>query len=119
MSLITIGIIVGLAWVFITILSMGAAPDERNAITADGTNTLLSAVGYMVVMYGCIYFKSGTMCWVAFILLGLLALVPLAGAIALIVKHECSGRRILSSLVSSLIPIFIDGCIYYTCILHG
>ena len=108
MSLITIGIIVGLAWVFINVLG----------ISADGTNTLLSAVGYMAVMYACMYFKTPAMDWVAFILLGLLALVPFAGAISLIIKHECSGRRMLSSLVSSLIPLFIDGCILYTCILH-
>ena len=118
MIFIVIGIVVGLAWIFITILGLGASPEERNDINADGTNTLLSAVGYMVVMYACMYFKSTTMDWVAFILLGLLALVPLAGAIALIVKHQCSGRRMLSSLISSLIPIFIDGCILYTCILH-
>ena len=118
MSLITVGIVVGLAWVFISILAMGAAPEERNDISADGTNTLLSAVGYMVVMYACMYFKSTTMDWVAFILLGLLAIVPVAGAIALIVKHECSPRRMLSSLISILIPVFIDGCILYTCILH-
>jgi accessory gene regulator protein AgrB len=118
MSFIAIGIVVGLAWVFISVLGMGARPDERNDISSDGTNTLLSAAGYMVVMYACMYFKSNTMDWVAFILLGLLALVPFAGSIALIVKHECSGRRMLSSLISSLIPIFIDGCILYTCILH-
>ena len=118
MSLITIGIIVGLAWVFINVLGMGAAPEERNDISADGTNTLLSAVGYMAVMYACMYFKTPAMDWVAFILLGLLALVPFAGAVSLIIKHECSGRRMLSSLISSLIPLFIDGCIMYTCILH-
>ncbi len=118
MSLITIGIIAGLAWVFITVLSLGAEPGERNDIGADGTNTLLSAAGYMVVMYACMYFKSNIMSWAAFILLGVLALVPLAGAIALIVKHECSGRRMLSSLISSLIPVFIDGCILYNCILN-
>ena len=118
MSLITVGIVVALAWVLINILAMGAKPEERNDINSDGTNVLLSGAGYMAVMYACIYFKSGTMDWVAFILLGLLALVPLAGAIALIVKHECSARRMLSSLISSLVPIFIDGCILYTCILH-
>lgn len=118
MSIITVGIVVGLAWLLITILGMGAAPEERNDINSDATNTLLSGAGYMVVMYACMYFKTRTMDWVAFILLGLLALVPLVGAIALIVKHECSWRRMLSSLISSLVPIFIDGCILYTCILH-
>ena len=118
MLFIAIGIVVALAWIFITIMGLGASPEERNDINSDATNTLLSAVGYMVVLYACTYFKSNTMDWVAFILLGLLAIVPLAGAIALIVKHECSGRRMISSLISSLIPIFIDGCILYTCILH-
>ncbi|MBR2547964.1 MAG: hypothetical protein IKF07_07240 [Eubacterium sp.] len=117
MSLITVGIVVGLAWIFISVLGMSAAPEERNDINSDGTNTLLSAVGYMAVMYACMYFKSDAMDWVAFILLGLLALVPLAGAIALIVKHEVSPRRMLSALISSLVPLFIDGCILYTCIL--
>lgn len=118
MSLIVVGIVVGIAWVFISILGMGAKPEERNDISSDATNTLLSAAGYMVVMYACMYFKTDAMDWVAFILLGLLALVPLAGAIALIAKHECSARRMLSSLISSLVPVFIDGCIFYNCILH-
>lgn len=116
--LIIAGIVVGAAWFFIQFLGMGAKAEERNDINSDGTNTLLSGVGYMAVMYACMYFKSGTMDWVAFILLGLLALVPLAGAIALIVKHQCSWRRMLSALISSLVPIFIDGCILYRCILH-
>ncbi|MBQ3282129.1 MAG: hypothetical protein IJH41_06970 [Eubacterium sp.] len=118
MSLITVGIVVALAWVLIMIFGMGAKPEERNDINGDGTNTLLSGAGYMVVMYACMYFKTTTMSWVAFILLGLLALVPLIGAIALIVKHEVSWRRMLSALISSLVPLFIDGCILYTCILH-
>lgn len=118
MTFIFVGIVVGLAWLFIQILGMGAKPEEKNDINSDGTNALLSAVGYMAVMYACMYFKSTTMCWVAFILLGLLALIPFIGAIALIVKHQCSGRRMLSALISSLVPIFIDGCILYTCILH-
>ena len=117
MSLITIGLIAVLAWVIIMFLTTGAAPEERNDIQADGTNTLLSAVGYMAVMYACMYFKSGAMSWVAFILLGLLALVPFAGAVMLIVKHECSVRRMLSSLISSAVPVFIDICILINCIL--
>ena len=116
--LIIAGIVVGIAWVIIQFLGMGAKPEEKNDINSDGTNVLLSGVGYMAVMYAFIYFKSGTMDWVAFILLGLLALVPLVGAIALIVKHQCSWRRMLSALIASLVPIFIDGCILYTCILH-
>lgn len=118
MSLITIGLVVLLAWIVITFLGTGAVPDERNDIRSDGTNTLLAGVGYMAVMYACMYFKTDAMDWVAFILLGLLALVPLAGAIALAVKHECSARRILSSLISSAVPVFIDICIYINCIMR-
>lgn len=118
MSLIGVGIVAGLAWLFIQILGMGAKPEERNDINSDATNTLLSAVGYMAVMFACTYFKSPVMDWVAVILLGLLALVPLVGAIALIVKRQCSVRRMITALISSLVPIFIDGCILYTCILH-
>ena len=55
MSLITVGIVVGLAWIFISVLGMSAAPEERNDINSDGTNTLLSAVGYMAVMYALFY----------------------------------------------------------------
>ena len=71
----------------------------------------------MAVMYACMYFKSDAMNWVAFILLGLLAIVPFAGAVMLIVKHECSWRRMLSALISSAIPVFIDICILINCIL--
>lgn len=117
MSLITIGLIVLLAWVFITFLGTTAVPEERNDIRSDGTNTLLSAVGYMAIMYACMYFKSDAMDWVAFVLLGLLALVPFIGAIMLIVKHECSAKRMISALVSSLVPVFIDICILINCIL--
>ena len=117
MPLITIGVIVLLAWVFITFLGTGAVPEERNDIRSDGTNTLLSAVGYMAIMYACMYFKTDAMDWVAFVLLGLLALVPFVGAVMLIVKHEVSWRRMLSALVSSLIPIFIDACIFINCIM--
>ena len=117
MSPVTIGLVAALAWVFIMFLSTGAKPEERNDIRSDGTNTLLSSVGYMVVLYACMKFESSTMCWVAFILLGLLALVPFAGAVMLAVKHECSVRRILSSLVSSAVPVFIDICILVNCIL--
>ena len=117
MSLIVIGIIAALVWIFIMFLSTGAVPEERNDIRSDGTNTLLSTVGYMAVLYACMYFKSVSMCWVAFILLGLLALVPFAGAVMLAVKHECSGRRITSALLSSLVPVFIDVCILLNCIL--
>ena len=118
MIYIIIGAIVAACWIFIQILGMGAKPEERNDINSDATNTLLSAVGYIVVMYACMYFKSVTMNWIAFVLLGLLALVPLVGAIALIVKHQCSVRRMISSLLSSLVPLFIDACILYFCILH-
>ena len=117
MSLITIGLIAAAAWVIITFLGTGAAPEERNDIGSDGTNTLLSAVGYTVVLYACMHFGSNVMSWVAFVLLGLLALVPFAGAIALIAKHECSWRRMMSALISSAIPVFIDICILINCIL--
>ena len=117
MSLITIGLVAALAWVFIMFLSAGAVPEERNDIRSDGTNTLLSSVGYMVVLYACMKYESTFMCWGAFILLGILALVPFAGAVTLAVKHECSVRRIMSSLVSSIVPVFIDICILINCIL--
>ena len=117
MSLVTIGVVAVLAWIFIMFLSTGAVPEERNDIRSDGTNTLLSSVGYMVVLYACMKYESTAMSWVAFILLGVLALVPFAGAVMLAVKHECSVRRILSSIVSSTVPVFIDVCILINCIL--
>ena len=117
MSLVVIGIVAVIAWVIIMFLATGARNDERNDIRSDGTNTLLSAVGYMVVLYACMRFESNAMTWLAFILLGILALVPFAGAVMLAVKHECSVRRILSSLISSAVPIFIDICILINCIL--
>lgn len=117
MSLITIGIVAVLAWVIIMFLSTGGAPEKRNDIRGDGTNVLLSSVGYMVVLYACMHYDSTVMSWAAFIILGILALIPLAGAIALAVKHEVSGRRILSSFISSAVPIFIDVCILINCIL--
>ena len=66
MSLITIGLVAALAWVFIMFLSTGAVPEERNDIRSDGTNTLLSSVGYMVVLYACAgarSFCSGYWLW--------------------------------------------------------
>lgn len=117
MSLITIGLVAVIAWVIIMFLSTGGVLEERNDIRGDGTNVLLSSVGYMVVLYACMHYDSTAMSWVAFVILGLLALIPFAGAVALAVKHECSGRRIFSSVISSAVPIFIDVCILINCIL--
>lgn len=117
MSLVTIGIVAALAWVVIMFLSTGGKVEERNDIRGDGTNVLLSSVGYMVVLYACMHYGSTVMSWAAFIVLGILALIPFAGSIALVVNHESSGRRILSSFIASIVPIFIDICILINCIL--
>ena len=117
MSLITIGLVAVAAWVIIMFLSTGASPEERNDIRAVGTNTLLSAVGYSVVLYACMHFESNAMSWIAFIGLGVLALIPFAAAVILAVKKAASWRRILSAFISSLVPLFIDACILINCIL--
>ena len=116
MSILTILVVACVVWILITLISTMAEPDERNDIRADGTNTLLSTVGYTVVLYACMYFESRIMSWIVFILLGLMALIPFAGAVALMVKHEVSGKRIFTSLLSSIVPLFIDACVYINCL---
>ncbi len=106
-----------IAWVIIMILSTGGDKEERNDIRSDGTNVLLSGVGYCVALYGCLYFKTLSISWIAVILLGLLALIPFAAAVIIAVKHAGSVRRILSAFISSIVPLFIVGLLFVNCIL--
>ena len=118
MNLLIIVVVVALAaWAVITMLSFSAAGDERSEIRSDATNVLLSSMGYIVILFACLHFDVSAVSWIAFILLGVLALIPLAGAVAILAKKMGSWKRILSAFLAAAVPVFIDVEILLNCIL--